>query len=45
MCIRDSADTGHWFFEPDRADAFDQAAADLAWERTLAFLQRNAGAA
>ena len=31
--------TGHWFFEPDRTDAFDKAAADLAWERTLAFLK------
>ncbi len=31
--------TGHWFFEPDRLDAFNQAAADLAWERTLAFLK------
>jgi len=30
--------TGHWFFEPDRPQAFNQAAADLAWERTLAFL-------
>ncbi len=33
--------TGHWFFEPDRADAYNQAAADLAWERTLAFLKRS----
>jgi len=33
---------GHWFFEPDRTDAYDQAAADLAWERTLAFLRRSA---
>jgi carboxymethylenebutenolidase len=33
--------TGHWFFEPDRADAYDQAAATLAWERTLAFLRRS----
>jgi carboxymethylenebutenolidase len=32
-------DTGHWFFEPDRLEAFNPAAADLAWERTLAFLK------
>ncbi len=30
---------GHWFFEPDRVDAYNEAAANLAWERTLAFLQ------
>jgi carboxymethylenebutenolidase len=30
---------GHWFFEPDRADAYNHAAATLAWERTLAFLR------
>ena len=30
--------TGHWFFEPDRPQAFNQAAASLAWDRTLAFL-------
>lgn len=35
------SDTGHWFFEPDRPQAYNQAAADLAWERTLAFLQRS----
>jgi len=34
--------TGHWFFEPDRTDAYNQAAASLAWERTLAFLTRSA---
>lgn len=32
--------TGHWFFESDRAQAFNQEAASLAWERTLAFLKR-----
>jgi carboxymethylenebutenolidase len=33
--------TGHWFFEPDRTQAFNQAAASLAWERTLNFLRRS----
>jgi carboxymethylenebutenolidase len=30
--------TGHWFMEPDR-DAFDEAAAGLAWNRIVAFLR------
>jgi carboxymethylenebutenolidase len=30
--------TGHWFFEPDRVQAYNQAAAGLAWDRTLVFL-------
>ncbi len=33
-------DTGHWFFEPDRTVVFNESAAKLAWERTLAFLER-----
>ena len=33
--------TGHWFFEPDRPDTYNQAAANLAWERTIAFLKRS----
>lgn len=32
---------GHWFCEPDRPQAYDEAAASLAWERTLAFLKRS----
>ncbi|MGH2605669.1 MAG: dienelactone hydrolase family protein [Anaerolineales bacterium] len=35
------SDTGHWFFEPDRSQAYNQAAASLAWDRTLAFLRRS----
>jgi carboxymethylenebutenolidase len=31
--------TGHWFFEPDRPDAYHPAAAQSAWERTMAFLE------
>jgi carboxymethylenebutenolidase len=35
------AGTGHWFFEPDRSDAYHEGAARLAWERTVAFLKKE----
>lgn len=34
-------DTGHWFFEPDRTDAYNEQAANLAWERTVEFLKQQ----
>ncbi len=33
--------TSHWFFEPDVIEAYHQAAATLAWDRTLAFLKHS----
>ncbi|MDX1612928.1 MAG: dienelactone hydrolase family protein [Candidatus Promineifilaceae bacterium] len=32
-------DTGHWFFEADRPQAYSQTASSLAWNRTLTFLR------
>jgi len=34
-------DTSHWFFESDRAEAFNSQAAGLAWKRTIRFLQKQ----
>jgi carboxymethylenebutenolidase len=31
--------TGHWFFEADRADAYNAQAAEMAWGRTVEFLR------
>jgi carboxymethylenebutenolidase len=37
-------DTEHWFFEADHPDVYNTDAAQLAWERTIKFLQSQLGA-
>lgn len=34
----------HWFFEPGVKEAYEKAAADLAWERTVQFLRETLNA-
>ena len=34
-------DCYHWFFESNRSDVYDPAAAEIAWKRTLEFLHRT----
>jgi carboxymethylenebutenolidase len=34
-------ETGHWFFESNRADAYNSKAAKLAWDRTIKFLRKH----
>lgn len=41
ISIYQYSDTGHWFFEPDRVQAYNPVAANLAWERTIHFLKRS----
>ena len=33
--------TGHWFVEPSVKQAYDKAAAELAWKRTIQFLRQS----
>lgn len=33
--------TSHWFFEPSQTGVYDAEAAELVWERTLAFLKEQ----
>ncbi len=37
-------DTGHWFFESDRPDAYHPRAARQAWKETVKFLKSHLGA-
>ncbi len=39
--FHDYPGTGHWFMESDRDAAYVQAAAEAAWDRTIAFLHQH----
>lgn len=34
-------ETDHWFFESNRADAYNSQAAELSWERTIKFFRKH----
>jgi carboxymethylenebutenolidase len=40
VTFHDYPGTGHWFFEPDRTEAYSEPAAAQAWDRTVQFLWR-----
>jgi carboxymethylenebutenolidase len=40
-CFYSYPGTQHWFFEKDRPLAYNPAAANLAWKRTIKFLNKN----
>ena len=43
VTVHDYAGTGHAFFNDDRPEVYDEAAATLSWDRTLTFLHDKLG--
>jgi carboxymethylenebutenolidase len=43
VVIHDYPGVGHAFFNEDRPEAYDEAAAELLWDRTVAFLHEKLG--